>query len=315
VQVGTVSGNTITVWSYAGILNWFVWVASATTFGALTKVTSTKFAVSYTYGASNRMTVSTVSGTTVSPGAEVGSFAFLPTASCYVSNDKFLLSEWTNARLYTTSWTVPTQGNNLALPATYTSIGLRDIGSSKSIFCGTNATNTIAFIIDASGTTPTNGTAVTVLAASTSNDCFQASATMVGIVTGNNKVYFYSYSGTTLSFENTITTTSSIGTYKSVDYLIDNIFINSFTVTTVGTGYVMSNRVHYVVGILQSSGVLNDSRVVKILWGISTIHSSLTTWFAYYFSNSGIVTSSGTFYIGKALSATSILVGIPYSTL
>lgn len=44
----------------------------------------------------------------------------------------------------------------------------------------------------------------------------------------------------------------------------------------------MSNRVHYVVGILQSGGVLDDSRLVKVVGGLSTIHSGLTTGLSVY---------------------------------
>lgn len=299
----TVSWTTITRWTTITIINsntsqFVMWVS---------KVTSSKFIISYAlwgaWGAAN-MVACTVSGTTISPWAPTS--VSLVGMWQYISDDKILLMQldvswWLpystgNVRLYTFIGTSITEWNNMAIGKTYTNSSMKYIWNSKCIFTGTVSTNTEAFIIDASWTTPTKGTTVTVLTTSTSTDCTMAWSDTVCIVTGGNKYYFYTYSGTALTLYNNITKTNSISVNQ-----IDNIGYMKF----ITPWQVVTNLLHGIIGILKQSWISTESKPVVIQW-IIWWFIWLIPWKKY---------ELWTQFIWKTVSPTEIYVSIPYSTL
>lgn len=298
----SVSGTTITRWATNTITN----DTTQQTVSWICKVATNKFMISYV-ATTDTIVACTVSGTTITAGTPVNSLS-ISWIPIYVSTDKIAITEWANIRLYTFSWTAPTQWNNLAIGTTYTSYSINDIGNSKSIFTGTVSTNTQAFIVDCSWTTPTKGTTVTVLTASTSTDCIKAWDTTVCIITGGNKYYYYTYSGTTLTVLWNETKTNSI-TINNIDYILYMQFIT----TTWGTWQLVANLKKVIIGWLKQSGVANDVRPVVmsgILWGFT----GLVPWQQYFLNWWGI-SPTGTVYVGKAKSTTELYIAIPHSTL
>lgn len=312
VVCGTVSGNTITLWTPVNILNQ---ITPAITWWSITMVDTDKFVVNYAYSWANKIATWTVSWTTITMWWEQTGFAFLSTVGTYVSANKIALSDWANIRLYTFSWYIVTEWNNLAIGTTYTNYSLKDIWSSKSIFSGTNSSNSFAFIVDFSWSTPVKGTTVTVLNSSTTNDCCKVNNNQVCIVTGNNKYYFYNYTGTTLSPENNYTGTYNVTSFNWLNYLVSGMLIWSYTDSSNQIWHIVSNRIHNILGILQSSWVLNDVKAVKTSWWQSTIHTSLQPGRNIYLNNDWTLVYETWTFIGKTQSDTSILVWINYSGL
>jgi len=307
----TVSWNTITLWAETELMN----TASALTWWSVTMVDTNKFVINYAYWSANKLMTWTVSWTTITMWWEQTWFAFLSTAWAYVSADKIALTDWSNIRLYTFSWYIATQWNNLAIWTTYTNYSLKDIGSSKSIFCGTNSSNSFAFIVDNSWATPSKWTTVTVLAASTTNDCCKVNNNQVCIVTGSNKYYFYNYSGTTLSFENNFTWTYNISAFNSINYLASWMLVWIYWSWLTSLWHVVSNRIHNILWILQSSWVLNDVKAVKISWWLSSIHTWLQPGRNIYLNNDWTLVYESWTFLWKTQSSTSLLVWINYSAL
>lgn len=296
----SVSGTTITRWATNTITN----NTTQQVVSWVCKVDSNKFMISYV-ATTNTIVAGTVSGTTITAGTAVNSLA-ISWIPIYVATDKVAITEWTNIRLYTFSWTAPTQWNNLSIGTTYTSYAIRDIGNSKSIFTGTVSTNTQAFIVDNSWSTPIKWTTITVLAASTSTDCIKAWDISVCIVTWWNKYYFYSYSGTTLSFLNNLTKTDSTSVLQN-DYLWNMKFIVPWR--------FISNLKIAAYWVMKESGVLDETKKVGINWCSVPWLSWLLLSVPLYVTSAWVIATSWDFIIWRANSSTEIHVDIPYNTL
>jgi len=253
----------------------------------------------------------TISWTTITPWTAVWSFTVVWDA-CYVANDKIAITDWQYSRTYTFSWTVPSQQSLqlLAGGTIYTSYSYRDIGNSKSLFVGTNSTNTYAIIVDNTTTTPVPWTVATVLTASTSTDWIIFGSNWVMIVTGGNKYYYYTYSGTTLTFVNTVTKTNSI-LKNNIDQLSNGRFITM----TSWLWQVVTNMKTFAIWSLKTSWILNDIKPVIINGWENTSYTWLVPWLPYYSTSVWWVAMSWDFIIGKASSTTTLLVWIPYNTL
>lgn len=315
-RIGSISGNTITLWAVQVLHN--PWTLGMT-FGGACLANTGKIAVSYTYNSSNHLVACTFTGVTFdAPWTAVSALAI--SGQCvYVSADKILIANTTDCRFYTFSGTTPTAWNTLSLWGTLTPYSIRDLWSWYSLYTGTEWAATKAFIINGTWATPAKGTTVTVLAASTSVDWVLVFAGRVVVVTGNNKFYFFKYSGTTLTATNNFTVSTwdyrfgciaPIGQMK----MICQIYTAGWSAGTTNSQFVTNMKV-WLCGTLQQSGVLNDSRPV-CMSGVSSGHSSISIWESYYYSNNDIVQAySGEFFYWKWISATEILTDIPYSTL
>lgn len=306
----TVSWTTITQGT-ASIL-YDPWTNINLFFWSIAKVTSTKFAISYNDTTNSKTIIAgTISWTTITNWTAVWSFTVYWDA-CYVSDDKIAITDWQYSRTYTFSGTVPSQ-QNLSLLAggtIYTSYSYRNIGNNKSLFVGTNSTNTYAIIVDNTTTLPAPWTAVTVLTASTSTDWVISWSNWVMIVTGGNKYYYYTYSWTTLTFINTQTKTNSVNK-NNIDQLSNGRFI---TMTT-NLSQVVTNMKLFALWVLKVSWVLNDVRAVAVNWLKITWYTWLTPWMVYYSTSTWWLAMSWDFIIGKASTSTILLVWIPYNTL
>jgi len=299
----TTAGTVITRWATLTITN----DANPQTVSSMCFVDTNKFAISYNRGIGD-LVACTVSWTTITAWTPVWSLNSFWDA-VYVSANKIAINNSTNTRLYTFSWTTPTEGNVLANWATYSPFSFKDLWSWLSIVTGTTWWNTQAFIVDCNWTTPTKWTTVTVLASSTSNDWISNWLNQVLVVTWWNKYYYYIYTGTTLTAIRNNTNVSIIKNW------IDTIWQEKFIMLSWSNWQLISNMKYYAIWSLRTAWVLNDVRPVVINGWENTWYTWLIPWSQYSSNSLWATTLIGDYIIGKASSTTTLLVWIPYNIL
>lgn len=315
--VCTVSGTTITLGTPVVLPSG---VKTALTLYDVVKVATDKFVVAFSQTTTlDTLIAATVSGTTITKGTELDTWAIVPTRLWFVSTDVFIMLTTTTAYRCTTSGTTITIGNNVALPATYTWQMVFDFSSTQLIMGWVNWGNVFTLVINWTPTTPTVGTALNTIATSTLLGIDKHNTTWFVLLAGTTNQYvFWNVWATSTTYKNQYSSWSF--TTWSIIYLnmrramvwrgAGNV-INSF----------VNNEYSSLVWILQSSWVLNDVKKVATLWQKSIIHSLLFTWIRYFIDVTWALTtlSASWVWFGKFImlsdSATSWIVWIPYDTL
>ena len=334
----TVSGTTPTVWSP-------VTVNSVTTNTLQTSVDicspdTWKICIAYICGAASAWIngrVATISGTTMSFGTEVVALASNGAwaSCCKLDTDKVLL--WgvgTGSDIVsyvgTISGTTISFGAQAITAWTCTNSWFMQVDTNIAVIWYSD-TNLKAMYVTSSGTANTHRTAVTIstaLWATYKKSCMLWTGQIVFVSDTDNLIYT-AKDTTNYTFDilNTIDYWAKASLnidmrYATIEqYTLNRVFVCSFdSVWSTNNAYFLNNNVRYLYGVAQESGVLDEVKKVAIPWNITTVNSGLLTGEKYYTTLTGWYTLNPTTqstgaYIGKALSATSMLVWINNSTL
>ena len=148
---------------------------------------------------------------------------------------------------------------------------------------------------------------------------------MIGIAIGDEVKYFikddvnYTISlFWTVDYQVDIWTTINLAYSNYTPYWVNQCFVcdNDATKKT----YLINYDSHFLLWILEEWWAITDNKKVVLNSQISTWHSSLNIWEKYYIDDDWDYTNdsaANTTYcmIGKAISATKILVNIPFEDL
>lgn len=328
----TVSGTTPTVWSA-------VTVNSVTTNTLQTSVdicspATGKICVAYICGAATadiRWRVWTISGTVISFGTEVvalSSNAAWATC-CVLDTDKVLLWwVWTWSDIVSYVWTITGTAISFWAQAitagTFINCNFIYVATNIAV-AAFNDTVMKAMYITSSGTANTHRTAAQIQASTWWSDkkvCVLTSWILC-FVGGNSTLIYVALDTTWYSFNilNTIVYTITWWFYEAnpMPFTLNRVLIASTIVWGTDFAYpnFLNNNLRYLYGVAQESWVLDDVKKVAIPGNITTVNSGLSVGEKYYTDSAGAYTKlpSGLAYIWKALSATSMLVGINNSGL
>jgi len=296
-----------------------------------------KICVAYVAGAGSPWIngrVGTISGTTITLGAEAialasnGAWA----AVCKLDTDKVLL--W---GIWTGSDIVSYVGSISGTVLTFWAQAITAWTCTKASFIQADTNVAVVSYVDttlkgmyvtSSGTANTHRTAVSIYSGvwwEWRNACMIWTG-VVAFLWDASTILYTAYDATNYTFNilNTITysITWSLIYWNPVSYTLNRVLIGSVNTSwaDVVYSYFLNNNVRYLYGIAQESGVLDEVKKVAIPWNITTSNSGLITGEKYYttltwwYTLNPTTLSTGV-YVGKALSATSMLVWINNSTL
>lgn len=296
-----------------------------------------KICVAYVYGAGSPWIngrVGTISGTTITLGAEAialnsnGAWA----AVCKLDTDKVLL--WgigtgsdIVSYVWTITWTSISFGAQAITAGTCTKASFIQADTNVAVVSYVDTTLK-GMYVTSSGTANTHRTAVSIYSGvwwEWRNACMIWTG-VVAFLWDASTILYTAYDATNYTFNilNTITysITWSLIYWNPVSYTLNRVLIGSVNTSwaDVVYSYFLNNNVRYLYGIAQESGVLDEVKKVAIPWNITTANSGLITGEKYYTTLTGWYTLNPTtlstgVYVGKALSATSMLVWINNSTL
>jgi hypothetical protein len=137
------------------------------------------------------------------------------------------------------------------------------------------------------------------------------------VVSYENLLRFGYISGTNITFSNEYEYNAITATFHSVLRVSSSKFVivyrdgDHYNYGTARVGYGTPSIVH-PLGIARAAGSAMDE-IPVILYGISDVHTGLTTWQIYYLDDAGIITTDVTdIRFGVAISATEILLDAPF---
>ena len=287
----------------------------------------------------------TVSWNVITLWTEVLDWAALPITEarcCKIWTDKALLTVIDNAddiqvAACTVSWTTITV--DTANKDTYTwtannhSVYQDSTDLAVIVF---DETDIKSMFVSVSTTTPTIQTAYSIVATTTIEEAIWRPLVMLNPCTywifhSTDKITWFTVNSTTYVMTDVSTVDYWLASglwinFKFSNALIDWVwcfFMNDYLLSSRKT-YLMNFNSHNLFWILQETWTTWQSKKVSISWEISTIHTWLKTWGKYYsnydwtyvIETTAFWTTTGQVWmIGKALSATSMLVNIPYEDL
>lgn len=312
--VCSISWGTWTVWTItAGSA-----ISTAQTILTVCQVDTDKYAI-FSLSNSARLWICSVSGTTITYWSVVVPSINL-NAMEYVSNGKIVGTNWTNARIYTISGTVPTEQASFSMVNVYTSPSLTTYTPTAwyVIFSGTTWGNTEAFIMDCTGTTPTKWTTLVVKTWSVHTTNGLWFGTDVVIVSAWNIYSYLSVTGTTLEIKNVITITDTISWRKWYLYmgLKTQLWSNWLYNSQPGVWALNNNRANVLWSMLEA-WTTAQTKKVSTPWLLSGAWS-YKIWALYYIHNgTGVINTDSTTWplFAKAISTTQYIIALAYSTL
>ena len=338
--VGTVSGTSI---SFGTAVNFITNIDGQ--FSAIYANAQSKIVVTIVNGNTGQASsmVATISGTSISFGgaANLPSGSITNITSCYdTSTQKFVVFyRYSGATLWasvgTISWTSTRFGTAINAYSSDTTGTARNsatfdsINNKAIIIFNNNAGNVLMALVGTiSGTSISFGTVVTVFSGTVyrSSTTFSSGNGKVIVCYGDGtttpnyygKVTIGTVSGNSISFSNLITFNAGItycaltNAYDSIDETTILSYVDASN-SGYGTSIVfdsgLSNKATRI-GIAQNSAINGASVTVKLPYQIDTNQTGLTAGSTYYVSNAGALTttSTGNSLIGKALSATNLLI-------
>jgi hypothetical protein len=235
----------------------------------------------------------------------------------------------------TVSGTTITQSAQVKTAWTFVRISVYQVATDKVIVVY-DETDIKARYITVSGTTATHQAANTIVAST----IIQAVAWRP-LVMLNSNIYWIIHTNGTITWFIVDATNYDMDVIKTIDYRlyiwasvafaqwnlleywVDTFFVNDYSVSSKKT-YLMNFDSHYILGILQEGGTATQSKKVSLPGQISAWHTSLSTSERYYINYNGTYTLDTSAYwtalgqisfAGKAISATQMIVGIPYEDL